>query len=286
MRGPMSATLIILLAVLAMGALAVACASRRAVVVHQAPCGDATLRVEKRREMVELAWQDRFDLALMRPGANTAVRLTGNVGVLPRAKRYRDMIAIADFREGSRPAMGELFTTHYISPRRITREEFDEVCRVYRHRRAEWSVIAPSIGLLVYGEQRMFHEVFDCGSGLYLYTDLDGNILITDDPAYESLSRIAERRHMNHVAFFTDDNRLIFRTGRIVSGVENDLFGRPSKRVAYSGIAGIADYANHVDVRWCDLLYETDRTGINASLLRSAKNRDGKRLDEIFRAAD
>lgn len=255
------------------------CVSARPKIFYTASCDNgAELQVVRIKEMVELAFQDRFNLFYKRQGEK-ALQLTGNVGILPRAPRYIKMLYMADFNPGKTQSM---FTIHYVDPALLSKEEFDAVVAVYRNHRNSWHEIKGKIDILIYGSQDMFHEIFTCENGLFVYTDLMGNVNITDNASREADSLPREKRHVNNVGYFDADNVFYPRKGKIVSGVVQDLFGKPSKKVLFKGNKGEEDYTGHVETLWVDLLYNDKETGINGDLFYGAKGKDGKRFDKVF----
>lgn len=272
-------TMLAIIAAFIIGITILGCTSPKQKMLYSAPCGRNTeLQVVRVKEFVELSYQNAYYLYYKRSGEKP-IRLTGTVGTLPLATRYKKMIRIEELNGG---IVGSMFGIHYIHPDLISSEEFTAVVDTYRQHRNEWIEIQKTIDILVYGDQRMFHEIFSCDNGFFLYTDLNGGITITDNADYAMLSSIPEKHHFNNIGTFDDTNLLHFRKGMIISGIEQDLYGKPAKKVRFKGIGDEKDYDDFVETLWVDILYNKTSTGINASFLLSAKNAEGKRLDEIF----
>ena len=270
------------IAVCLLALVAAGCVSARPKVMYTAPCENgAELQVVRIKEMVELALQNRYHLFYKRQGEK-AVQLTGEVGILPRTPRYMKMIYIVDFNPGKTRSM---FSIHYVNPALLSRTEFDTVAATYRTHREKWTEIKETIDILIYGSQDMFHEVFRCDNGLFIFTDLMGNVNITDIATREADTLPREQRHINNVGYFDGENTFFPRKGKIVSGIVQDLFGKPSKKVLFKGTKGEEDYTGHVELMWVDLLYNDKEIGINSAIFYGAKNNDGKRFDEVFTVA-
>ncbi len=271
------------IAVIASVFVCVACVSAKTKTIYSAVCDNgAELHVIRVKEFVELSYRNAYYLYYQRNGEKP-VRLTGTVGVLPKAVRYLKMIHSEDFNPGK---TGSMFSIHFIDPSLITRAEFDHVVATYRTNRDKWIEIKETIDILVYGSHTMFHEVFECSNGLFVFTDLMGNVTITDDASYNADTLPREKRHSDNVGYFDEKNVFFPRKGKIVSGVVKDLFEKPAKKVFFEGRPGEDDYTGHVEVLWVDLLYNDKEIGINHEIIYSAKNKDGKRFDEVFRIAD
>jgi len=272
-------TMLIIIAVVIIGITVLGCTSPKQKILYSAPCGrNAELQVVRVKEFVELSYQFAYYLYYKR-NDEKPIRLTGTVGTLPQAMRYKKMLRVEDLNDG---VVHSMFGIHYIHPDHISSEEFTAVVATYRQHRADWIEIQKTIDILVYGDQKMFHEIFSCSNGFFLYTDLNGGITITDNADYNTLSAIPEKKHFNNVASFDDADVLHFRKGRIISGIEQDLYGKPAKKVHFSGIGDEDEYDGYIETLWADILYNNTATGINTSVLLSAKNAEGKRLDEVF----
>ena len=134
--------------------------------------------------------------------------VTGENAVLPRVKRYRDMITVRDFKPQKNKS---IFDYHYVDPVKFSKDEFIAICNCYEKNYNQFPVINNCIGALVYGSHRLFREVFSLPGGLYLTTEIDGGISIVTDPSSENMTEIPEKRHFNIVGYFDDNNMLHIR---------------------------------------------------------------------------
>lgn len=235
------------------------------------------LTVEK--EFVELSYEKVYNLAYKKPGDSKIRIVTGNISILPEAKRYRDMITVRDFTPGKAKS---IFQYHYLFPSDFSADEFKEICDCYGNNRAAFPELDKKIGALVYGDYNSFREVFKLPDGLYIVTEHNGDLTITDDPSKKAMTIPAEKRHFNNIGYFDDHNRLHLRKGKIVSDVFTGFYGKPVKQVELVTGDGKVDYTAEIETLWCDKLYGTGETSINTGYLLSAINNNGERLDEVF----
>ncbi|HRX48555.1 MAG TPA: hypothetical protein P5120_13635 [Spirochaetota bacterium] len=243
------------------------------------PCTEDTsliLTVEK--EFVELSFRDVYNLAYKNSNGKTRI-ITGNIHILPEAKRYRDLIIINDFHPERTKS---LFDYHYLSPSEFTREEFDEICLCYKQNRDSLPELETKIGALVYGDFNSFREIFKLPDGFYIVTEHDGNLTILTDPSIIAMTYLPEKKHFNNIGYFDDQNRIHLRKGKIISGEFIGFYGKPVKKVEFISESGKADYTGEVEILWCDLLYSSGKTGVNSNYILSAVNSKGERLDKVF----
>ncbi len=245
--------------------------------VSCSPGSELILTVEK--EFVELSYEHVYDLAYKKNSDENIRIATGNISILPEAKRYKDMISVRDFTPGRAKS---LFQYHYLFPSEFTAEEFKEICDCYGNNRESFPELDKKIGALVYGDYNLFREVFKLSNGFYIVTEHNGDLTITDDPSRMAMTIPAEKRHFNNIGYFDDHNRLHLRRGRIISDIFNGFYGKPVKQVELVTGDGKVDYTAEIETLWCDILFSSERTGIDTAYLLSAVNDKGKRLDEIF----
>ena len=249
--------------------------------IRSYPCGkNLKLVLTCRQEFVELAFQDRYELHLEKEEVREMRLITGNIAVLPRVKRYLDRIRVRDYAPGKAKT---LFSIHYVLPSRFTAEEFEAIDACYASHRDRMPEISRKVEMLVYGDPKSFYEIYRCPGRFYIRTEIDGNLTITDDPSYESLTQIPEKRHFNHVGFFNDRNELYLRKGKIVSGILTGFFGKPVRKVRFRAEGGREGYTGEVETLWVDLLYSEQKEGVNEAYLLSSRDESGRRLDEVFR---
>jgi len=239
---------------------------------------DSALILTLKKEFVELSYQDVYDLSFKNKKHKTHV-VTGNIHILPEAKRYRDMIIVRDFHP-DRPK--SLFNYHYLPPSEFSREEFDEICLCYEKNRAALPELEKKIGALVFGDFNSFREIFKLPDGFYIVTEHDGNLTILTDPSRIAMTYLPEKKHFNNIGYFDDQNRLHLRKGKIISDEFIGFYGKPVKKVEFIKEDGKAHYTGEVETLWCDLIYSGAKTGVNSDYLLSAVNSEGKRLDNVF----
>lgn len=234
----------------------------------------------KEKIMVELAWQTEYHLALKNHATSEIRKITGRYGTLPKVRRYLSRIRVERMDAGE----GSLFNTHYVFPELFTTDEYDFIVTAYRRHRDSIPELKTKIHTLVYGNPRQFHEVFTCPEKFFLITDSWGQISIVTDSSYDALTLPAEKRHVNSIGFFNDDGVLTLRKGRILSGEQTGLLGKPVKKVAFLNPKDNTLYTGEIETLWCDLLYNNRETNINETFILSSINHaSGRRLDEEFK---
>ncbi len=235
------------------------------------------LTVEK--EFVELSYQNVYNLAYKNNKDGRPRIVTGNISILPEAKRYREMIKIRDFTPGKAKS---LFQYHYLFPSHFTGEEFDLICSCYEKNIDKFPELHNKIGAIVYGNYNSFREIFRLPDGFFIMTEYNGNLTIVDDPSGMALTLPAEKRHFNNIGYFDDTNRLHLRRGRIVSDTFKGFYGKPVKQVEFITENGKVEYTGEVEIIWCDRLYNDKSFGINRDYVLSAVNDKGMKLCEVF----
>jgi len=238
-----------------------------------------TLVLGAHKELIELSYVDVYNLYLQKSGSSEKRLVTGENAVLPRVKRYLDMITIRDFDPKKKKS---IFDYHYLDPSAFTKDEFNVICNCYEKNKDLFPEIKNRIGAFVYGNKNLFREVFALSNGFFIVTEFDGNLSIVTDPSFENMTLIAENRHFNNVGYFDDNNVLHIRRGKIISGEMKGFYGKPVKQVLFVTEDGSVDYTGEVEVLWADILYSTGKTGVSLDYILSAKNSSGKKLGEIF----
>jgi len=232
------------------------------------------------REFIELSYVDIYNLYLYKNRTGEKKLITGMNAVPPRVKRYLDMVVIRDFM----PDKGKsIFDYHYVDPFIFSKDEFEIITSCYGKNRIRFPEINNRIGALVYGSHDLFREVFTLPDGFFIVTSFDGSLSIVTDYSPDSMTLIPEKRHFNNVGYFDDNNILHIRKGKIISGVIKGFYGKPVKQVLFVSEDGSVDYTGEVEVLWADILYNTEKTGVNLDYLLSAKNSKGEKLSDVFR---
>lgn len=249
--------------------------------IKSAECGgSASLTLGVHSEFVELSFQDVFNLYLRNNDTGETRLITGENAVLPGVKRYRDMVRVRDFNPGEAKS---LFNYHYIDPELFTDTEFDLICDCYEKNGGRFSEVSNKIGAFVYGNHDMFREIFKLPDGFFLMTEFDGKITIVTDPSVEARTLVPEKRHFNNVGYFDDNNILHIRKGKIISGEITGFYGKPVKQVMFISEDNSVEYTGEVETLWSDILYSSEKTGVNVDYILSAVNGKGEKLGEVFR---
>jgi hypothetical protein len=247
--------------------------------VKTVSCSDDSLLVlTVEKEFVELSYQDVYNLSFRNKDGKLRP-VTGNIHILPEAKRYRDMITVRDYTPGTAKS---LFNYHYLFPSDYTLEEFNLICDCYGRNRTSFPEIENKIGALVYGDYNLFNEIFKLPDGFFIMTENNGNLTILTDPSPIARTLPAEKKHFNNIGYFDGSNRLHLRRGKIISDVFSGFYGKPVKQVEFITEDGKVDYTGEIETIWCDILYNSEKTGVNSVYLLSAVNDNGERLDKVF----
>jgi len=241
--------------------------------------GEYTLILGVNKEFKELSYVDVYNLYLQKTGSNDKRLITGENSVLPRVKRYLDMIIVRDFKPEK---VKSIFDYHFIDPAVFTKDEFNSICSCYEKNKDQFPEISSKIGAFVYGHHRLFREIFNLPGDLFIVTEFDGNLSIVTDPSFENMTEIPEKRHFNNIGYFDDKNNLHIRRGKIISGGMNGFYGKPVKQVLFVTEDGSVDYTGEVEVLWADILYSADKTGVNLDYILQSKNIKGEKLSEVF----
>ncbi len=255
------------------------CASGRKN-VRTLQCSDnSTLSLTVEKVFVELSYQSVYDLSYKKNSDKTPRMVTGNISVLPTAKRYRDMISVRDFLPGKPKSV---FQHHYLFPSEFTSDEFNEICGCFEKNKNSFPELKNKVGALIHGDYNSFREAFKLPDGFYIVTEYNGNLTIVKDPSREAMTIPAELKNFAHIGYFDDSSRLHLRKGRIVSGEFKGLFERPVKQVLYVTEDGKEDYTGEVDTTFCNILYKENVTGVNSEYLLSAVNDKGVKIGSVF----
>lgn len=238
-----------------------------------------TLVLGMQKELQELSYVEVYNLYLQNNSNNEKKLITGENAVLPRVKRYLDMIKVRDFKPGKAKS---IFDYHFVDPAVFTENEFNSICNCYEKNKARFPEINGRIGAFVYGHHRLFREVFSLSDGFFIVTEFDGKLSIVTDPSFENMTQIPEKRHFNSVGYFDNSNNLHIRKGKIVSGVMTGFYGKPVKQVLFVTEDGSVDYTGEVELLWADILYSPGKTGVNLDYILQAKNSKGEKLGDVF----
>ena len=248
--------------------------------VREVPCSaDSSLVLKMHQEFVELSYQDVYNLYYHNKTADKLLPVTGKTYILPKVKRYRDMIEVYDLT----PGKGKFsIQYHYLFPSIFTEDEFKEICRCYEANKDSFKELGNKIGALVYGDYNLFLEVFKLPEGFYIKTVHNGDLAIVTDPSIEATTLPAEKKHFNNIGYFDDRGRLRLRKGKIISGEVTGFFGKPVKKVHFEAYKDKEEYTGEIETIWCDILYSEDKSGINSDFILSAVNYKGETLGQVF----
>ncbi len=228
------------------------------------------------KEMVELAFQKKYNLYLKNTNTQSLKKITGINAITPKPKRYLDKLIIKDFGKDI-----NVFTTHYVYPKNFTKEEFDLICKNYEEIKPEWKEIEKQVCRLIYGNQTDFHEVFVCPDNkFFLITDILGGISIVEDSSYNLLSIPLENRKQDVIGSFNDKNELQFTLGKLQDKTHKGFYGRKVAIIEVNKNEELI-YLDR-EIIWSELLYNKYEFAINEDYLLKSKNKDGKLLSEEF----
>ncbi|MBU1219159.1 hypothetical protein KKF34_06035 [Myxococcota bacterium] len=232
------------------------------------------------KEFVELSWQTKHHLYYRSPLKKQTVKLTGNVGTLPIAERYKKMITIEKFTH----VPGTLFDTHWIDPKRISLKEFREISSTYRKNRKNWPELEKTVKTFVYGDRKSFHEVFKMPEGFYIYTDTSGSLFITDNPSYDVLTLPGEKRNFNYIGHFDSKGHIHLMKGKIVSGQVNDHYKRKCYRVQFAASPSRTSTERYIQVIWAKILYGTSDYSVSSESILNSRDANGRKITDVLKA--
>lgn len=231
------------------------------------------------KEFVELSWQTQHHLFYRTSDEKKVIKISGNVGKLPVAKRYKNMILVENFSEEN----AHLFNTHWIKKSLITEGEFKNICNTFRKNLEKWPVLKKNIKTLVYGDRNDFHEVFKMAEGFYIFTDSAGSLFITDNPSQKQLTLPAEKRNFNYIGFFDDKGKIHLRKGKIVSGIEKDIFKRDCYRVKFESDGSKPATEGFIQTLWARIIYSSESFSVNSESILKSVDGKGRKIEDVLR---
>lgn len=260
--------------------LMISCRSGKPEFKQKIACADGgELIYGTEKEFVELSWQTKHHLYYRSPLKEKVVRLTGNVGTLPIAERYKKMISIENFTDVN----GTLFDTHWIDPKKISLDAFRNICTTYRKNRKKWPELEKNIRTFVYGTRTAFHEVFKMPEGFFIYTDTSGSLFITDNPSYDALTLPGEKRNFNYIGNFDSKGQIQLMMGKIVSGIVKDHYKRDCFRVKFIEAPSKPSTERYIQVIWAKILYGTNDYSVNSQSILNSLDAAGRKIADVLK---